>query len=244
MNIKRLKEAEEKKKEEEELEAEGEESEEENAFDSLLGVIGEGKTEDNDEDMEEEEEEEEEEAGNDDGEASLNDEDDCLNSNRIPKSNDLAENGDEDDQVDDDNDEEASNKSCVKDSFLLCFQTDLKDDVGKSFKSTPSFTKSSVRCYELGAATAYSNPAFDDHLKDVDALLDGVVHRESEEGKSSSWDRQLKPQLCQRVAELLPKALSNQTDGERDSLTTLQRELLAMCLRFVTCMVNDGHCIH
>merc|ERR1712087_456051 len=75
LNIKRLKEAE-KKEEEDELEEEGEVSEEENAFDSLLGVIGDGRTEDIAEEEDGEDEDEEEIVNGEDRSSDKKDDDD------------------------------------------------------------------------------------------------------------------------------------------------------------------------
>jgi len=255
--LKRLKQDEERKKEEEERREEeeaAEESEEETAFDSLLGVIGGKKGEDNsdEEGEDEEEEEEEEDVSDNEGNDDINEneeETEFVKSNGV-NDNDIATKRassnakgdviDDDDDDDDDEDAQTQAASDVKDSFLLSFQTDVDEQHGESFKSSPSYSKSGAFTSQLGAATAFNNAAFNDVLKDVDALLDGFVRRADDDvldaaatsSSTSSWEKLLKPQMTQRVSELLPKALSNQTDGERDSLTPMQKELLALCLSY------------
>ena len=72
-------------------------------------------------------------------------------------------------------------------------------------------------------------------------MIEGVIHRDDEESSSrsssstTSWERLLKPQLTQRIGDLVPKTISNQTEGERETLTELQRELMATFLRYVPC---------
>ena len=225
-----------KKEEEEELamKEEEEESEEETAFESLLGAIGERKRDEND-----------------DSDLSGDDDDDDHETDGITDSNELTnsknaavEHEDHDkeyadnDETADDADDADETAAGVTDSFLACYQTDLEEAIGDAFRTSPSFTKSTVDCVELGTATRFSSPAFDDALQNVDAILEGVVRKVDDDEASklvsiTSWEKLVKPQLAQRVGELLPKALTVQTGGRRDTLTSLQRELMALCLRLV-----------
>ena len=179
MNIKRLKEAEEKRKDEEELEEGEDEGEEETAFDSLLGFIGESRTEDPEDDGDDDNDDEE----NDDASSKEDSDDDGEMSDKVTKHSmedsqtGSTKNGDTEDVDDESDDDDNDNSSPTKDTFSVCFQRDLAEGEGDSFKNAPSYVKSPVRCDKLGYGTSHLNPAFSDLLKVKICVLKSTVSK-------------------------------------------------------------------